>query len=202
MGPRWAKIHPRWPQMAEDAPRCTPFRIKNRHAPKYPEKPRKHRKTHEKSLIFRVRWLGFRHQNSSFGAKLGQDAAKMAQDSAKMSQDSAKMGQEGAKMPQDGAKIGQDGPRLRQDGPSCGQTGVLVRSWGESGSTPGRDAAACGAHAAQPGATRKRLRPSWGTPGCPYYRTIAIAPQAHRKRWALFGILGHLGAIFGFLGPS
>ena len=82
----------------------------------------KHGKTHEQSLICRVRWLGFRHQNSSFGAKLGQDAARMAQDSAKMSQDSAKMGQEGAKMPQDGAKIGQDGPRWRQDGPSCGQT--------------------------------------------------------------------------------
>ena len=141
MGPRWAKIAPRWPQMAEDGPRCSPFRTKNRHAPKYAEKPKKHRKTHEKSLIFRVRWLGFRHQNSSFGAKLGQDAANMAQDSAKMSQDSAKMGQEGAKMPQDGAKIGQDGPRWRQDGPSCGQNGVLVRSWGESGSAPGRNPA-------------------------------------------------------------
>ena len=69
----------------------------------------------------------------------------MAQDSAKMSQDSAKMGQEGAKMPQDGAKIGQDGPRLCQDGPSCGQNCVLVRSWGESGAAPGRNAAQCGA---------------------------------------------------------
>ena len=45
-----------------------------------------------------------------------------------------------------------------------------------------------GAIRPRPGAIRKRLSPSWGTPGCPYYRTIAIAPQAHRKRWALFGI--------------
>ena len=141
MAPRWSKIAPRWPQMAEDGPRCNPFRTKNRHAPKYAEKPKKHRLINEKSIVFTVRWLGFWHQNSSFRAKLGQDAAKMAQDSAKMSQDSAKMGQEEAKMPQDGAKIGQDGPRLRQDGPRCGQNGVLVHSWGESGSAPGRDAA-------------------------------------------------------------
>ena len=122
MAPRWPKIIPRWPQMAEDGPRCSPFRTKNRHAPKYAENPKKHRKTHENSLIFRVRWLGFNIKIQVWGrswarmpprwlkiprrcpkiaprwAKKGPRCPKMEPRSGKMAQDCAKMGQVVANM--------------------------------------------------------------------------------------------------------
>ena len=140
-----------------------------------------------------LRW----HKKPKIRLKTAQDDPRWPQDGPRSPMMNPKMAPERPKSAENRPRWAPRSAKMAQDCAKMDQVVAKLASWCALGANLDRHPSAIRPHPAQPGAIRKRLSPSWGTPGCPYYRTIAIAPQAHRKRWALFGILGPLGPTFG-----